>query len=91
VNLCAVATTANAKCAPGSFQSTDSFKPVGEIGGGLRIYLGESPWSMELAVRAYLYPASLLEAADLTNPASGTSKTYLGLVTMFNAGFARMF
>lgn len=89
VNLCA--TAGKVACTAGNFQSADTFKPVGEVGAGLRFYLGESPYSLELAVRAYAYPASILEAADLTNPASGTSKSYLGFVSMFNVGFARMF
>lgn len=88
VNLCNVA--GRTACAAGTFQQSTSFAPAGEVGGGFRFYLGPA-WSLELAVRAFLFPAKLKEANDLTNPSSGTDKTYLGLVSMFNVGFARMF
>jgi outer membrane beta-barrel protein len=88
VNLCAVA--GKTACSEGNFQVTDSVAAMGEVGGGFRFYLGQS-WSMNLEIRAVLFPASIKQASDLTNPSSGTSASYLGLVTNLNLGLARTF
>ena len=88
INLCASAGTA--PCPAGGFQVTDAIKPLGEAGGGLRFYLGGA-WSLSAEVRAFLFPADLKTNVDLTNPASGTPTTYLGLVTDLSVGLARTF
>ncbi|MBS2023835.1 MAG: outer membrane beta-barrel domain-containing protein [Deltaproteobacteria bacterium] len=98
VNLCSTAgktpckftTDDSGHVTSSDFQVSSGFKPMGEVGGGFRFYL-PSEWSIDLAVRAYMFPSSVIEGADLTNPASGNSSTYLGLVTMFNVGIARLF
>src|SRR5207253_3109019 len=63
VNLCA--SPGAGPCAAGDYQTTTSLKPVGEVGGGLRVYLGQR-WSLRTEVRAFLYPASVLRDAELT-------------------------
>ncbi len=99
VNLCAVAgktactvlsTPNNPFPPPGEYQQSDSVVPLGEVGGGFRFYLGER-WSMNLEIRALMFPASIKQASDLTNPSSGTPTSYLGLVTNLNLGLARTF
>ena len=93
INLCASA--GKTPCPSGGFQVTDSFKPLGEFGGGMRFFLGGDArggsWSLLAEVRAFLFPADLKTAVDLTNPASGTATTYLGLVTDISVGLARTF
>jgi outer membrane beta-barrel protein len=88
VNLCAVA--GRSPCPAGSFQVTDGFKPLGELGVGLRFYLGDK-WSTTVEVRSYLFPASQRQDADLTNPASGTDAAGLGLVTDLALGLSHLF
>ena len=88
VNLCA--TPGDGPCAPGDYQTTTSLKPVGEVGGGLRFYLGQH-FSLRTEVRAFLYPATVLRGADLTQPGSGTSARYLGLITTVGLGASAFF
>jgi len=88
VNLCA--SPGDAACAPGDYQTSSSLKPVGEVGGGFRFYLGQR-WSLRTEVRAFLYPASVLRGADLTQPGTGTSARYLGLVTTLGLGASALF
>ena len=88
VNLCA--SRGGTPCPAGGFQVTDSIKPLAEVGAGLRFYLG-SYWSLSAAVRAFMFPAQLKQAVDLTSPTSGTSTTYLGLITDLSVGLARTF
>ena len=88
VNLCA--TPGDGPCAPGDYQTTTSLKPVGEVGGGLRFYLGQH-FSLRTEVRAFLYPATVLRGADLTQPGSGTSARYLGLITTLGLGASAFF
>ena len=88
VNLCA--SPGDGPCAPGDYQTTTSLKPVGEVGGGLRFYLGQH-LSLRTEVRAFLYPASVLRGADLTQPGTGTSARYLGLITTVGLGASALF
>jgi outer membrane beta-barrel protein len=88
VNLCA--TAGDGPCAAGDYQTTTSLKPVGEVGGGLRFYLGQHV-SLRTEVRAFLYPATVLRGADLTQPGTGTSARYLGLVTTLGLGASALF
>lgn len=88
VNLCA--SPGGAPCAPGDYQTSTSLKPIGEAGGGIRVYLGQR-WSLRTEVRAFLYPASVLRGADLTQPGTGTSARYLGLVTTLGLGASALF
>jgi outer membrane beta-barrel protein len=86
VNLCADpgATTCQ------NFQSKDQVRPVGEVGGGFRFYLGQRV-SLRSEVRAYLFPSTYKEANDLTQPGSGNAKTYLAGIFTFNAGVSLVF
>jgi len=88
VNLCA--SPGAGPCAAGDYQTTTSLKPVGEVGGGLRVYLGQR-WSLRTEVRAFLYPASVLRGADLTQPGTGTSSRYLGRITTVGLGASALF
>jgi len=101
INICGTAGTA--ACGPASFMTTDNHfsfldtdvsigvaRPAGQVGGGLRFYLNDQ-WSLRTEVHAYLFPDTFREAADLTQPASGADKTYLGLLTTFAAGLSVMF
>jgi outer membrane beta-barrel protein len=88
VNLCA--SPGDGPCASGDYQTTISLKPVGEAGGGIRFYLGQR-FSLRTEVRAFLYPASVLRGADLTQPGTGTSARYLGLITTVGLGASALF
>jgi outer membrane beta-barrel protein len=88
VNLCA--SPGDTPCAPGDYQTSSSLKPIGEAGGGIRFYLGQR-WSIRTEVRAFLYPATALRGADLTQPGTGTSARYLGLVTTLGLGASALF
>jgi outer membrane beta-barrel protein len=88
VNLCA--SPGDAPCATNDYQTTTSLKPVGEAGGGLRIYLGQR-WSLRSEVRAFLYPATVLRGADLTQPGTGTTARYLGVITTVGLGASALF
>jgi outer membrane beta-barrel protein len=86
VNLCAQPGTA----ACTAFQSTDAFKPVGELGFGFRFYLGQS-WSLRAEVRTYLFGSSYKSGNDLTVPSSGTSQGYLALIAVADGGVSFLF
>ena len=88
VNLCGSA--GDSACAPGDYQTTSSLKPVGEFGGGLRFHVGQR-WSMQADVRALLYPATVVRGADLTQPGTGTTARYLGLITTVGLGASALF
>jgi outer membrane beta-barrel protein len=88
VNLCA--SPGNAACAPGDYQTSSSVKPVGQVGGGMRFYLGRR-WSLRAEVRALAYPATVVRGADLTQPGTGTSARYLGLITTLGLGASALF
>ena len=86
VNLCADAGSSTCQ----NFQTTDKVRPVGQLGAGFRFYLGEKI-SLRSEVRAYLFPSSYKESNDLTDPASGSDKTYLAGIFTFNAGLSFLF
>jgi outer membrane beta-barrel protein len=88
LNLCA--SPGQSACAAGDYQTSTSVKPVGEIGGGLRFYLGQR-WSLRTEVRALLYPAIVVRGADLTQPGTGTSGRYLGVITTLGLGASALF
>ena len=88
VNLCASPGTG--ACAAGDFQTATSVKPVAETGLGMRFYLGQH-WSVRTEFRAFLYPASYLRGADMTQPGTGTSARYLGLITTLGLGASALF
>ena len=88
VNLCA--SSGDAPCAPGDYQTSTSVKPIAEFGGGLRFYLGQR-WSLRTEVRAFLYPATVVRGADLTQPGTGTSARYLGVITTLGLGASAFF
>lgn len=86
VNLCATAGTTTCD----SFQVSDAFKPVGEIGGGFRFYFGRT-WSMRAEVRGYFFPSSYKEDNNLVDPSSGTPKSYLAGIATFATGVSVLF
>jgi outer membrane beta-barrel protein len=86
VNLCAQAGTG--PCT--AYQVTDDFKPVGEVGGGFRFYLGQR-WSVRAEVRAWLFGSSYKTDNDLTLPSSGTSQSYLALIATVDGGVSFLF
>jgi outer membrane beta-barrel protein len=88
VNLCAVSGTA--ACPPDGFQSSDSFKPVGQVGAGMRFYFGQR-FSLRAELRAFLLPASYRRGADLTVAGSGSDRRYLGVVSTLGLGASALF
>jgi outer membrane beta-barrel protein len=92
VNLCAVAGVDPAgthnQCP--AFQSSDSLKGVGLVGGGFRFYFGHT-WSLRTEVRGYLFPSSYRADNDLTQPSSGTVSNYLAAIATFDAGLSIVF
>jgi outer membrane beta-barrel protein len=86
INLCAQPGTT----ACTAFQSTDAFKPVGEVGFGFRFYLGQS-WSLRTEVRAYLFGSSYKTDNDLTVPSSGTPQSYVALIATASGGVSFLF
>jgi outer membrane beta-barrel protein len=88
VNLCA--SPGPSACAPGDYQTASSVKPVAQVGGGMRFYLGQR-WSLLAEVRALLYPATVVRDADLTQPGTGTTSRYLGLITTLGLGASALF
>lgn len=88
VNLCATAGTA--QCADGQFQTSNATKPMAELGGGFRFYLGER-WSVRTEVRSLLFGDSYREQNDVTVPSSGNDRSYLGLIVLFVAGVSVIF
>ncbi len=88
VNLCAQPGTA--QCADGQFQTSDATKPMAELGGGFRFYLGDR-WSFRTEVRSVLFQDSYREQNDVTIPSSGADHSYLGLIVLFVAGVSVIF
>jgi outer membrane beta-barrel protein len=83
VNLCSDGGSTPCK----NFQTADQVRPVGEVGGGFRFYLGQKV-SLRTEVRAYLFPSSYKELNDLTDPNSGNGKTYVAGIFAFNGGLS---
>ena len=86
VNLCADAGSSTCQ----TFQTRDQTRLAGQLGAGFRFYLGQKV-SLRSEVRAYLFPSSYKEGNDLTDPSSGTDKTYLAGIFTFNAGLSILF
>jgi outer membrane beta-barrel protein len=86
VNLCAVAGAA--ACQPGQFQVSNGVKPLGDLGGGLRFYLGQHA-SLEGQLRAYLYPDTVRDRVDLSAGEAaqgGQSHTVLAVLATLLVG-----
>ena len=88
VNLCGA--PGDGACAPADYQSATSLKPIGELGAGMRVYLGQR-WSLRAELRGFFYPATVLRGADLTQPGTGTSASYLGTFTTLVLGASALF
>jgi outer membrane beta-barrel protein len=86
VNLCNDPGTAICR----TFQTSDALKVVGEVGGGFRFYLGKS-LSLRTEVRGYLFPSSYKKDNNLTDPNSGSPKSYLAAIAVFDAGLSFLF
>jgi outer membrane beta-barrel protein len=87
INLCAAST---GNCQSGPFLTTDAVKPMGELGGGLRLYLGEK-WSLLVELRELLYPTSLQVLTDPAVATSAVSKSGLGNLAELSLGLAGTF
>ena len=83
VNLCADA--GPSACQPGRYQTENAVRLLGEAGLGLRFFLGQHA-SLETELRAYVHPDRVKENVDLTNPASGTTRTVLAVLPSLLAG-----
>lgn len=89
VNLCATpGTTPVASC--GAFQTEDNFPAIGELGLGLRFYLGET-WSLRTEVRGFFFRSTYKKDNTLSDPATGRAHAYLAAVAMLVAGLSRTF
>lgn len=88
VNLCAAA--GSSPCQPGQYQTWDAFKPLFDAGLGMRFWASDHV-TLELQLRAHAYPDSYKEQNDLTNPASGVSRTYLAVLTTAGAGLSVLY
>ncbi|MCA1827619.1 MAG: outer membrane beta-barrel domain-containing protein [Myxococcales bacterium] len=91
INLCAVAGTDTGtqdQCP--AFQSSNAVKGVGLVGGGFRFYFGRTV-SLRTEVRGYFFPSSYKETNDLTDPATGTARSYLAVVATFASGLSFLF
>ena len=97
VNLCAHGGTDDCQTRDTSgaviasdFQQADAVKPVGQVGGGFRFYFGQK-LSLTTEVRGYFFSSSYKAANDLTVPSTGTSRSYLAGIAMFDAGLSYLF
>ena len=88
LNLCASPGTS--ACAPGDFQISTSVKPLGEAGAGMRFYLGQR-WSLRTELRGFVFPATYLRNADLTQPGTGTPARYLAFIATLGLGVSALF
>lgn len=86
VNLCAEPGTGACQ----SFEASDATRPVALVGGGFRFYFNRA-WSLRTEVRGYLFPSSYRTSADLTQPGTGTARSYLATIATFNAGLSFLF
>jgi outer membrane beta-barrel protein len=88
LNLCASPGTS--PCAGGDFQSSTSVQPLGEAGAGLRFYLGQR-WSLRGEFRGFVFPATSIRDADLTQPDTGTTKKFFGFIATLGIGVSAIF
>jgi outer membrane beta-barrel protein len=86
LDLCAAPGTG----ACGSFASETATRPLGEIGAGMRFYLTRRI-SLRTELRAFLHPATVVRGADLTEPGTGSTDHYLGILTMLGFGASALF
>jgi outer membrane beta-barrel protein len=87
LNLCASPGTS--PCA-GDFQTSTSVQPLGEAGAGLRVYLGNR-WSLRGEFRGFVFPATAVRDADLTQPDTGTTKKFFGFIATLGIGVSAVF
>ena len=73
-----------------SFASESSTRPVGELGAGMRFYLSRSI-TLRTELRAFFHPATVVRGADLTQPGTGSSDRYLGVLTVLGVGASALF
>jgi outer membrane beta-barrel protein len=88
VNLCQDPGTG--VCADGHFQTSDSLKPIGQVGGGFRFYFGQKV-SFRAEARGLFFGAEYKEGNDLTLPSSGSEKSYLAAIVNFDCGISLLF
>ena len=86
VNLCS--TPGATTCA--TFQSSDATRATGVVGGGFRFYFGQRI-SLTTEVRGYFFSSSYKEHNDLTQPDTGSPKSYLAVIATFDAGVSFLF
>jgi outer membrane beta-barrel protein len=73
-----------------AFASDTTTRPVGEIGAGMRFYLSRT-LSLRTELRAFLHPATVVRGADLTQPGTGSTDRYLGVLYMLGVGASTLF
>ena len=73
-----------------SFARESSTRPVGELGAGMRFYLSRSI-SLRTELRAFFHPAAVVRGADLTQPGTGSTDRYLGVLTVLGVGASALF
>jgi outer membrane beta-barrel protein len=86
LDLCSAAGTSSCD----SFASETSTHPVGELGAGMRFYLSRNI-SLRTELRAFLHPATVVRGADLTQPGTGSTDRYLGVLTVLGVGASALF
>ena len=65
-------------------------RPVGELGAGMRFYLSRTI-SLLTELRAFFHPATVVRGADLTQPGTGSTERYLGVLTVLGVGASALF
>ena len=88
LNLCASPGTS--ACSAGDFQTTTAVRPLGEAGAGMRVYLGQR-WSLHGEFRGFIFPATSIQNADLTQPDTGVTKKFLGFIATLGIGVSAIF
>jgi outer membrane beta-barrel protein len=73
-----------------SFASESTTRPVGELGAGMRFYLSRAI-SLRTELRAFFHPATVVRGADLTQPGTGSTDRYLGVLTVLGVGASALF
>jgi len=73
-----------------SFASDAYTRPVGELGAGMRFYLSRTV-SLRTELRAFFHPATVVRGADLTQPGTGSTDRYLGVLTVLGVGASALF
>jgi len=86
MDLCSVAGSSGCD----SFASESYTRPVGELGAGMRFYLSRTV-SLRTELRAFFHPATVVRGADLTQPGTGSTERYLGVLTVLGVGASALF